>query len=174
MQKSLYQLAGLIALLLVSQFAMAQKIPAVDKSPADIAYFRDGGDVIARVIYSRPQVKGRTVFGGLVKYGKVWRTGANEATEITFYEDVKLGGESVEAGTYTLFTIPGEAEWALILNSELHQWGAYRYKEKNDVLRVKMAPSATDELVEYLSIMFDKDKLIIAWENTMVSIPIEK
>ncbi len=174
MKRSLLKLYSLMTLLVLSQLAMAQKMPGVDASPADIAYYRDGGDVIAKVVYSRPQVKGRTVFGDLIKYDKVWRTGANEATEITFYRDVTIGGKSVAAGSYTLFTIPQKGDkWTLILNSELHQWGAYRYKENADVLRTEVSVSATDDLVEYLSVAFDKNVMVIAWEKTMVKIPIE-
>ena len=164
-------------LMLGTDLASAQKLPTLDKSPHDIAYFpRMGGDKVARVLYGRPQAKGRAVFGKLVKYGKVWRTGANEATEITFYKDVTINGKELKAGTYALFTIPEEGKWTFIFNTDLHQWGAYTYKEKADVLRVEATPTTLDEEVDAFTILFDKKKygadLILAWEKIMVSLPI--
>src|SRR5829696_3874612 len=94
------------------------------KSPHETV---EGKDV--KVTYGRPYKKGRVIFGGLEKYGKVWRTGADEATEITFANDVNFGGKRVKAGTYTLFTIPDRNQWTVILNSQLGQWGAYDYEK---------------------------------------------
>ena len=81
--------------------------------------------------YSRPGIKGREIFGGLVPYGKVWRTGANQATKIIFSTPVKLNGAEIPAGTYGLFTIPGKDEWTVIINKGAEQWGAYKYDEKD-------------------------------------------
>lgn len=170
-------LIALLSLFFVGNLA-AQTFSELDKSPADIAVFpKRGSDKAVKVVYSRPQANDREVFGNLVKYGKVWRTGANEATEITFYKDVKFGGKMVKAGTYSLFSIPNEGKWTIILNSELNQWGAYQYEEKSDVVRVEANVKSSDENVEAFSIIFDKSNsgttMYIGWENTIVEIPIE-
>lgn len=157
--------------LLQTTDVLGQKIPAVDKSPADISYLRKDKQAIAKVIYSRPMKNGRTIFGDLIPYDKVWRTGANEATEIKFFKDVTFGGKKVAAGTYSLFSIPGESKWTIILNAGLDQWGAYSYKEDQDVVRVEGAVSAGDE-VEAMAIIFHEDQLIIAWDKTRVSVPV--
>ena len=130
------------------------------------------------LVYARPSVKGRKIFGGLVPNGEVWRTGANEATKITFSTDVKFGGQAVPAGSYALFTIPGAAEWTVILNKVTGQWGSYSYDEKNDLLRVKAKPVALAEMVETMNIDLsdlrdDSATLTIAWEKTRVPIKIE-
>lgn len=163
--------------LLTAGAAFAQqtpKFPGIDASPADIARYEADGETIAKVVYSRPQMKGREVFGELVPYGKVWRTGANEATEITFYKDVMFGGKAVKAGTYTLFTIPGEDSWKVMLNSELNQWGAYRRKQENDILEVEAGVKMLDDAVEAFTITFTKDgNMVFAWDKTMASLPIK-
>ncbi len=127
-----------------------------------------------KVSYGRPYKKGREVFGGLEKYGKVWRTGADEATEITFTKDGTFGGKPVKAGTYTLFTIPEKDKWTVILNSQLGQWGAYDY-EKNkakDVLSVEVPVKNLSSPVEQLTIRFQPGNMIIEWDQTQVSIPV--
>ncbi|MGB8193812.1 MAG: DUF2911 domain-containing protein [Chitinophagaceae bacterium] len=132
-----------------------------------------GNDV--SVTYGRPYKKGREIFGGLEKYGKVWRTGADEATEITFDKDVTFGGKPVKAGTYTLFTIPGEEKWGVILNSQLGQWGAYDY-EKNkgkDVLQIEVPAKKLDNVVEQHTIRFEGDNMIIEWDKAQVAVPIK-
>ncbi len=109
----------------------------------------------------------------MVPYGEVWRTGANEATEIQFYQDVTLGSKAVKAGTYSLFTIPGEKEWTIILNSDLDYWGAYTYNEKNDVLRVTAPTTNLNTLVENFTIQFDKGVMQLAWDKTLVKVAVE-
>ena len=152
----------------------AIKFPSVQKSPTDIAYMRDGrrGPVHAKVVYSRPYKKERTIFGELVPFGKVWRTGADEATEITFYKDVMFGGKEVKAGSYALFTVPNKNSWEIILNSGLHQWGAFTYDDGMDVARATAKPKMTSESVENFSIVFNGSEMILAWDNTMVAVPI--
>lgn len=156
----------------------AQKFSKVDKSPLDIASFRTARNEAPRikVIYSRPMKNGREIFGKLIPHGKVWRTGANECTEITFNQDVMIGGKKVNAGTYALFTIPNEKEWTIILNKDTDQWGAYNYKESNDVLRVNV-PVKTTTATEAFSIAFSKEGnnavLHMAWDTTLVSLPIQ-
>jgi len=175
-----YKLLLLSLILLLSGNAlMAQgdlKMPGLDASPADIAYFRTDDGPKVKVVYSRPQKNDRVIFGDLVPYGKVWRTGANEATEITFMEDVTFGGEEVEAGTYTLFTIPSEDEWEVMLNSQLNQWGAYRMQEDRNVATTAVKPANLDEPVEAFTIAFREvdggAHLVMAWDQTMVEVPV--
>lgn len=162
----------------------AQSLRGLDKSPMDAAYFPDnfahdrkpGQKAIVKVIYSRPQMNGREVFGKLVPFGKVWRTGANEATEIKLYHDVELGGKNVRAGTYSLFTIPNEKEWTIILSSDLDYWGAFSYKQANDVLRVTVPATTTGTAVENFTIQFEskgenKGSMKLAWDKTVVDVP---
>ncbi|TAK38505.1 MAG: DUF2911 domain-containing protein [Saprospiraceae bacterium] len=164
------------AILFTSETATAQEFPPLDKSPMDIASFpARGSDKAVKVVYSRPQKNGREIFGGLEALGKVWRTGANEATEITFYKNTTLGGKAIKAGTYSLFTIPEKDKWTVILNSELNQWGAYEYKESSDVLRYEVPVQKTASTVEAFSIVFEKTdngaNMVMAWDDTMVSVP---
>jgi hypothetical protein len=129
------------------------------------------------VDYGQPSRKGRTLFGpdGLEKYGKVWRTGANEATQITFAKDMTFGGKPVKAGTYTLFTIPGDKEWAVILNGQLGQWGAYDYEKSKakDVLQVTVPAKSGQASVEKLAITPTDSDLTIAWGEMMVMVPVK-
>ncbi|RNC83569.1 MAG: DUF2911 domain-containing protein [Winogradskyella sp.] len=169
----LFSILAFALVLLVSYNAEAQKFSKLDKSPLDVAYYKTSRSAppIARVVYSRPQLKGRTV-ESLAPSGKVWRTGANENAEITFYNDVNFGGDKIKAGTYSLFTIPGDGEWTIILNSDLHAWGAYSYNEGNDVARVKATVSDSDDSLEAFSIAFSKDKLNMGWGTVRVSVPV--
>lgn len=149
---------------LVSTLTFAQKSPKVTAESKNI-----------KVSYGQPSKKDREIFGKLVPYGQVWRTGANDATEITFAKDVVFGGTKVKAGTYSLFTIPGEKEWSVILNSELKQWGSYGYdkiKAKN-VAEVKVAPKGLDAVVEKLTITTDDATVNVAWDKTSVSVPVK-
>ncbi|MBC8984734.1 DUF2911 domain-containing protein [Pedobacter sp. N36a] len=127
------------------------------------------------VSYSRPNTKGRKVFGGMEPFDKVWRTGANSATSITFSDPVKIGGQELAAGTYGLFTIPGKDEWTVIFNKDSKQWGAYEYKEAEDVLRIKVKPIKLKEKVETFTIQFANvypttAQLQLSWENTGLNI----
>ena len=127
------------------------------------------------VKYARPNTKGRKVFGELEPYGSVWRTGANNATVITFTEDVTFEGQPVPAGEYALFTIPGKSEWTVILNKGTKQWGAYEYKEAEDFLRVKVKPAILKDKVETFTIGFanifpTKGQLQLSWDNTSVAV----
>lgn len=129
------------------------------------------------LLYARPGLKGRVAFGGLVPYGKVWRTGANTATKIKFSTPVNFGGAAIPAGSYELFSIPGEKEWTVIVHKDSSQWGAYSYKQENDVARVTAKPVALAAAVESLTIDFNdlRDEsatLNIAWEKTRVPVKI--
>jgi hypothetical protein len=167
-------------------FSSGQYFRGLDRSPMDIAYFPDNfahdrkpdDKAIIRVIYSRPQRKGRELFGSLVPFGEVWRTGANEATEIKFYREISLNGQSIDPGTYSLFTIPGDNEWIIILNSDLDYWGSYSYQEENDVARISAKLEEIDQNVEPFTIQFeqagpDKGIMQMAWGTTLVEIPFE-
>ena len=133
------------------------------------------------VEYSRPSVKDRTVFAadGLVPFGQVWRTGANNATTIEFSEDITFGGKEVEAGKYALYTIPGEKEWSVMLYSDLSLGGNVgAYDDSKEVLRTSVKSAEIMGAIESFTIEFDdlrddSGSLIIAWESTWVSIPIE-
>ncbi|HET6373715.1 MAG TPA: DUF2911 domain-containing protein [Candidatus Polarisedimenticolia bacterium] len=130
------------------------------------------------VEYSRPNVRERKIFGGLVPYGAVWRTGANAATKITFSTDVKLGGTAVPAGSYALFTIPGEAEWTVILSKVSDEWGSYAYNQKDDQARIKVKPVSLADPLETMTIGVQdiragKANLVIAWEKTKVPVEID-
>jgi len=129
------------------------------------------------VDYARPGVKGRKIFGEMLPYGQLWRTGANTATVITFSTDVKVNGQDVKAGKYSIFTMPGETEWTIMLNKDTELWGESGYKQSNDVLRTRVTPSTTSSLVETMRISVENIKnesadIVIAWENTEVVIPV--
>ncbi len=133
------------------------------------------GTTVVTVTYGRPGVRDRQIFGGLVPYNEVWRTGANESTAITFSDNVMVEGESVPAGTYSLYTIPGEEEWALILNNNL-SWGT-EYDSSMDQVRVMAEPedaSAVEQLMIYFEdISEESGNMVIHWDEIRVPIRIE-
>lgn len=157
----------------------AQKLPALDASPADYAWLPPNRkDPVVRIVYGRPQKKGRTMLGGTEPFGKVWRLGANEATEVRLYKDVTFGDKTVKAGTYTIYAIPTEKDWTIIFNTKLDTWGAYSYDEKMDVARITVPVSKSDAEVEAFTIAFDEPKnnastMYLAWENTLVKVPVK-
>lgn len=135
-------------------------------------------DTYTKITYSQPHKHGRTIFGALVPYGQVWRTGANEATELTITKDIKINGLDLKAGTYSLFTIPGKESWTVILNSDLGLWGAYNYNSKLDVMRFDVPVIPVTEFVyEAFTILIDpknsKADLVLAWDRTKVIIPLQ-
>lgn len=149
----------------------------LDKSPLDVVIHRDDNNqAIARVIYSRPSKRARTIFGDLVKFGEVWRTGANEATEIDFFKDVTINGTLIKAGAYSIYTIPGKDQWSFILNSQTNHWGS-NYDATKDVLKVTMDSMPAPQTIEEFSISFveQSDGLILfmGWDDTLVNLPIE-
>jgi hypothetical protein len=168
-------------------FAQNTRFPELDKSPLDISYYPNNYPILkiqnkvsepllARIIYSRPQKQGRKVFGDLVEYGKVWRLGANEATEIEFYKDVKIGGKKVAKGRYTLYAIANETSWTIIVNKDTDTWGAFKYDAKKDVVRTDIPVQKTEEALESMSMTFEKSAtgflLVIGWEQVKVSLPV--
>lgn len=162
-----------LSLCFLSLPVLAQlKMPQVSSSQTLIQEFGLGS---VTVKYSRPNVKGRNVFRDLVPYGEVWRTGANTVTTINFTEDVTLEGQAVKAGEYALLTIPGKDSWTIILNKGTKQWGAYTYKEADDVLRFTANPTKLKENVESFTISFsdvlpNSANLNLMWATTKVSI----
>ncbi len=159
----------LVLMLIVSSSLFGQK----KKSPRLEASGTIDG-VRVEVAYGAPSVKGRTIFGDLVPYNKVWRTGANENSIITLSQDLIVGGERLAAGTYGLFTTPTAEGWKIHFNSESDNWGAYSYSKSKDVLVVSVDIVALDKLVEQLSMRFTEESLIIEWEKTSVVIPLTK
>jgi Protein of unknown function (DUF2911) len=166
-------------LFVLAAIAFAQggdkKAPASPPGTASYS-FPDGKKIT--IEYSRPYVKGRKIMGGLVPYGQVWRTGANSATSFTTDTDLVVGGTTVPAGKYTLYTLPGESGWKLIINKETGQWGT-KYDEKQDLARVDMQVAKTSAPVEQFTISFDKPggdatKLKLDWENTSASVDIRE
>ena len=178
--KNLLALCTLALTLVFSTEATAQDFSGLDKSPMDVAAYPASyrvSDKLVRVIYSRPQLKGRSM-AELAPSGKVWRTGANEAVEITFYQDMNVADTAVKAGTYSMFTIPGDAEWTVILNSNLNQWGAYSYDESADVARFQAKTSTDSKSLEAFSIAFKEvdngAHMVMGWGTTRVAVPMSK
>ena len=176
--KKLFTIAFMALTVAFTSQVVAQDFSGMDKSPLDNATFPSSYKVAqkeVRITYSRPQLKGRTL-SELAPAGTVWRTGANEAPEITFYKDVKFGGTAIKAGTYALLTIPGEKEWTVILHSALNQWGAYTYNKATDVARISASVSTGSKSIEAFSIAFDDVKdganMVMAWDKVRVTIPI--
>ncbi|AVI49997.1 asparagine synthetase B [Pukyongia salina] len=166
--------------LTISDTLYAQKFSDLDKSPMDVAAYPSSyrvSDKLIKITYSRPQLKGREV-ASLAKPGNVWRTGANEATELTLYTDMKLGNTTVKAGTYTFYTIPGENEWTAIISSDLNVWGSYSYNEANDVARITVPATKAKESIEAFAISFEESDngvdMHLGWGTTRVKIPFTK
>jgi hypothetical protein len=159
-----------------SNQAIAQNFKGLDKSPMDIASFPSNyrvSEKVIKIIYSRPQLKGRSL-EKLAPLGKKWRTGANEATEVTFYKDVIFGGAAVKAGTYTMYAIPGKNTWTVALSSQLNVWGVYFHKDENDVAKVTIPVKQTEENLDVFSIAIDEDMTInMGWGTTLISIPVQ-
>ena len=171
-------LISIFAITLVSSLQLtSQEFKSLDKSPMDVAAFPasyKNSDKIVKVTYSRPQLNGRDL-AKLAPPEKIWRTGANEATEITFYKDVVFGGEALKAGTYSLFTIPSlNGDWTVIINNARNIWGSYYYNQDKDVIRVSGKTSKVEENIEAFSIIFDKDMTLkMGWGKTVVSVSIK-
>mgnify|MGYP002400353900 CR=1 FL=1 len=126
-----------------------------------------------KITYGQPSKRGRVIFGGLVPLDSVWRTGANEATEITFKHDAIFGGKKVKAGTYTLFTIPSKEYWEVILNKQLGQWGAYEYEKyrRRNVLRTKVPVYELETELEKFTITVKKEAISFEWDRTGAAVP---
>ena len=179
-----------IILMAVGLSASAQMkapvIPPLDKSPMDMTYFPENypilkiqnkivAPLVMRVIYSRPQVDGRKVFGGLQNYGEVWRLGANEATEIDFYKDVTINNKKIKKGRYTMYAIPYPNKWTFIINKDTDTWGSFKYDSTKDVVRVDL-PVIKNDPTEDMTIVFEKTStganMNMYWADVKTVLPI--
>jgi hypothetical protein len=157
--------------LLATTFVFAQNAKA-QASPAAKAEGKIGDNAIT-IAYNQPAVKGRKIWGALVPFGEVWRTGANGATAITLSKDLKVGDKTLPAGRYGLFTIPTETEWTVIFNSNADQWGAYDYSDKKDVLRVKATSAKSADFYERMTFAVKDNTIVLMWENLIVTLKAE-
>lgn len=185
--KRILLLAAIVFSLNSSAQTSVPKIPSFDKSPMDMIYYpvnypvlkiqdKVSEPLVARVIYSRPQKNNRTVFGDLVEYGKTWRFGANEATEIELFKDVKINGKRLSKGKYTMYAVVNPGTWSVIFNKETNTWGAFKYDPQKDALRVNVPVQKTGEVVEAFTMLFEKTttgvNLITLWEDVKITVPI--
>lgn len=158
--------------------AFAQETAKPRVSPLAIAAVRYK-EAYVKIVYSQPQKKGREIFGNLVPFGQVWRTGANETTEITLTKDMSINNQPIKAGTYALFTIPGKEKWKVILNSDLGMWGSYNYNSKMDILTFEVASQLIPDGKEFESFTIlinhktDTADVVLLWDKTQVSFPIQ-
>jgi hypothetical protein len=164
-----------------------QKPTELDKSPLDVSYWPANYPIlkmsgkasdlpIARVLYSRPQKNNRIIFGGIIKFNEVWRLGANEATEVEFFKPVQIDGKKVPKGRYTLYCIPSENKWTVIVNKDNYCWGNFVYDVKKDLLRTSFILDKNSEVVEAMTMYFEETKtganLVILWDDVKGILPI--
>jgi hypothetical protein len=175
MNKSFLRIAGMMMMVVLALPLQAQEFAKVDKSPADIVLFRADGVPQIKVVYSRPAKRDRDIFGELIPFDQVWRTGANEATEIRLYKDAKVNGQELKAGIYSLFTIPKEDTWTIIFSKQTDVWGAYQYDEAQDVIRVDVPATMAEDSLELFGIAFqpmdESVHMVLGWDKTRVAIP---
>jgi Protein of unknown function (DUF2911) len=176
MQSKQFSVGVPFVVILVAALAFAQQDKSQRPSPPGTAEVTLKGKKIT-VEYSRPSLKGRKVGQELAPYGKVWRTGANEATSFTTEIDLNIGGVKVPAGKYTLYSLPSEGTWKLIINKQTGQWGT-QYNESQDLARIDMKKSSLPQPVEQFTISFDKKgenaaDLNLDWEKTRVSVTLK-
>ncbi len=169
MKSNFLSLICLIGFSLITTLSMAQEDKSTRPSPPAEAKGMIK-DAKITINYSSPSVKGRKIWGDLVPYDKVWRTGANEATIFETSTDLVLNNAKLPAGKYALFTIPGEAQWTFIFNSVWEQWGAFKYDESKDVLRVAARPKASSVFHEKMMFEVKENKIVLSWENVSVSL----
>lgn len=174
------QLIVLMFIAVASFSVQAQKFKGLDVSPLDkIQFPSDHGEAktLLHVLYSRPQLKARELTK-LAPHGKIWRTGANEAVEITFNVPMYLGETAIPVGSYSLFTIPGESEWTVIINKATNIWGAYNYSANKDVVRMQVPVVQTDQSLEAFSMAIEAIEeeihLHIGWDTVRISVPFRK
>jgi hypothetical protein len=166
----------LITLTLLSTLACAQGKPPLSPPGQTTLTFADGKTVT--IDYSRPSMRNRKIFGGLVPYDKVWRTGANAATSLKTDAALNIGGTNVPAGNYTLYTLPGQSQWMLIVNKQTGQWGT-KYDQGQDLARIPMKVTQASSPMEQFTISLDKSgddsaALKLAWENTVASVDVKE
>lgn len=180
MKSIVFKLALSAALLFCTQDLISQEFRGLDKSPMDAAAFPSDyrvSDKLVKITYGRPQLNGRQI-SELAPNDKVWRTGANEACEITFFVDMKLGSSNINAGTYTFYTIPGDKEWTAIINKDVNVWGSYFYNETKDVARLTVPVTESDDALDAFSMVFSEASngvtLHIGWGNMRLAVPFTK
>ena len=167
----------LASALLLAIPAMAQELKLPPLSPLSTVTTEFSTSKI-EITYNRPSMKGRKIFGGLVPFGEVWRTGANAATKITFGEEVEIGGKTIPAGSYSFYTIPNETEWVIIINKNTGSWNGTGWAKEDDMVRMTVKPSRTTQTVETFTlsignITFSSCTIDLMWENTVVSVPVK-
>ena len=185
--KKIFAVFVLFISLSVSAQMNASQLPPLDKSPMDMSYYPSNYPIlkiqdkateplVMRIIYSRPQLNGRKVFGELQEYGNVWRLGANEATELDFFKDVKIDGRKIKKGRYTVYAIPYPDKWTFIINKETDIWGSFKYEPSKDIFRVDL-PVIKNPVTEAMTIVFDKTTkgadMDMFWDDVKVTLPIE-
>lgn len=170
------KIAFSFCLFLLARTLEAQEVLKLRPSPLAITSVRYQDHYI-KITYSQPQKNNREIFGQLVPYGKVWRTGANEATEITTIKNIQINTYTLAAGTYSLFTIPEKDKWTIIINSDVGLWGAYNYNPQKDILRFEVPVQSIDKTYEPFTIIIDHRNevadLLLLWDRTQVAIPIQ-
>jgi hypothetical protein len=169
-KRSLLVLSFLFSVSIVS----SQEVFKTRPSPIAITSVRFK-DAYLKITYAQPQARGRKIFGALIPYGEVWRTGANEATEITLTRDVIVNNQLLKAGTYSIFTIPQKDRWTIIINADVGLWGAYNYNTKLDVMRFDVPAEQNNVFFEAFTILFDQKNdladLLIMWDDVKLTIP---
>ena len=176
----LLPLALIGAMVFASPASAQEVVPAPDSRPSPLALAQAtlGDGTYVKVHYGSPRKRGRDVFGGLVPYDRVWRLGANEATELTTTQPIQFGGKRLPAGTYSLFAMPHENSWTIIVNENLGQWGAFSHAEDADVLRVDVPVQRTERIHEAFTINLEQEegesgaRLVMTWDRTRVTVPI--
>ena len=168
----------LLALVFMLNNALiAQQFSGVDKNPHDIVYYRSGLESTpqVKVVYGRPNAKGKKVFGTQIPFGEIWHTGSNESTEVKFYTDVMFGNKFVKAGKYSLYAIPNKNYWIIILNGKTDTYGAHFYDPKYNIATIEV-PAVKGQRLENFSIGFSSKNygthMILAWAETRVKIPL--
>jgi hypothetical protein len=167
-------------MMLFGNQAQAQNFKDLDKSPLDAASYPSDykeSNKLVKIVYSRPQLKGRNV-AKLTNSGKVWRFGANESAEITFYTDMKLDGKTIKAGSYSVAAITGDTEWTIMINSALNGWGSYSYDKANDVAKITVPVTQSSESLEAFSVAFEESDngthMQLGWGTVRVAVPFTK
>jgi hypothetical protein len=179
---------AIIVLLFACNFSIAQQRPTeLDKSPLDVSYYpanypilkireQANGEPLARILYSRPQKKGRSIFGEEVKYNEVWRLGANESTEIELFKNAVIGGKKINKGRYAMYCIPTATKWTILLNKENFSWGSFTYKPEKDVARIDVPVQQNNDNTEAFTMYFEGSNgnanIIMMWDDLKVAVPI--
>lgn len=179
MKKKIFLAIGILLIAFVGYIGYLM-LTTRNHSPAD-TITHNGNNITMSITYCRPFKKGRVIFGSeaedaLQPYGVYWRTGANEATEITFEKDVIFNGKEVQAGTYRLYTIPGEKEWTVALNSSIGEWGYSEPDYSLDIHRSKVMVESTDEITEQFTMSYDPQdthvNIVLNWDQTKIKVPV--